>query len=237
MKIKNKIEYIIENNLLEEQKAFVNSNKKENVFLSGLGCGKSTALYVKLIKKIVDNFNFLSKDSYIVSVYKNNDDLINLITIPNIKELLELLNIKYELVKSEKIFIIKDFNTIINLRTLENINEDLFSFSNNLFIDYIDCLSIEEAELKYNKLLSLIVLNNLYQKERTVSLVSSIGSVGNKESNFLYNKFELNKDNKDLFLIKMKSYDNIHLHESFFNDIKKHYNKEQSSVYLDCEFI
>ena len=85
--------------------------------------------------------------------YQNNYDLINLITIPKIKELLKVLKIRYELVESEKIFIIKDFNAIINLRTLENINEDLFSFSNDLFIDYIDCLSIEEAELKYNKLL------------------------------------------------------------------------------------
>ena len=209
--------------VLKHQMAFINSNATHTGLVAGFGSGKSIAATLKTIekKKLYPGIN--------VAYYLPTYPLVKDIAFPNFEYWLSLMDIPYELNRSDKEFI-TPLGKII-LRTMDNPALIVGYEVGYSLIDEADILPLDKMRDVFVK----IIARN--RKVLPDGAVNSIDLVSTPEGfNFMYDFFmKSNSDNRKL--IKAKTQDNPYLPASYIDTLKEIYTEEQLQAYLEGEFV
>ncbi|UAB85697.1 terminase [Zunongwangia sp. SCSIO 43204] len=209
--------------VLKHQIAFIESNATHTGLVGGFGSGKSKAGTLKTIekKKQYPGIN--------VAYYLPTYGLIKDIAFPNFKEMLDLMEIPYELNETDK-----EFKTPLGkiiLRSMENPDKIVGYEVGYSLIDEADIL----PKGKMRNVMVKIAGRN--RKPLPDGLPNSIDMVSTPEGfKFLY-EFFVKESKPNRVLIKAKTKDNPYLPSSYIETLSDIYSAQELEAYLNGEFV
>ena len=210
--------------VLPHQKAFIDSTNPTTGLIAGFGAGKS---YAGTLKTIIKKMMYPSVK---VAYYLPNYPLIRDIAFEKFPEMCNDLGLHYQLNKSDKELIIKDFGTIIfrNMSEPEMIVGYEVGFS---LIDECDVMPKHKMDKAFKQILARNRAKLPDGKPNQVDLV------GTPEGyRFAYNLLVTNKPD-NYRLIKASTYDNKHLPDDYIDKLKDAYDEKLLQQYLLGEFV
>ena len=210
--------------VLDHQREFINSINPTTGLVAGYGSGKSFAGTLKtIIKK-------LQYPTVKVAYYLPNYPLIRDIAFEKFPEMCNDLGLHYQLNKSDKELIIKNFGTIIfrNMSEPEMIVGYEVAYS---LIDECDVMPKHKMEKAFKQILARNRSPLPDGKPNQVDLV------GTPEGyRFAYDLLVANKPD-NYRLIKASTYDNPHLPPDYIETLKDTYDEKLLQQYLLGEFV
>ena len=210
--------------VLPHQKDFIESINPTTGLVAGFGAGKS---YAGTLKTIIKKLQYPSVK---VAYYLPNYPLIRDIAFEKFPEMCNDLGLHYQLNKSDKELLIKDFGTIIfrNMSEPEMIVGYEVGYS---LIDECDVMPKHKMDKAFKQILARNRAKLPDGKPNQVDLV------GTPEGyRFAYNLLVANKPD-NYRLIKARTMDNPHLPPDYIDTLKATYDEKLLQQYLLGEFI
>ncbi len=211
-------------NVLEHQRDFIESLNPTTGLVAGFGAGKS---YAGTLKTIIKKLQYPTVK---VAYYLPNYPLIRDIAFEKFPEMCNDLGLHYQLNKSDKELIIKDFGTIIfrNMSEPEMIIGYEVGYS---LIDECDVMPKHKMDKAFKQILAR---NRAPLPDKSPNQVDLVGTP--EGYRFYYNLMVANKPD-NYRLIKAKTMDNPHLPEDYIETLKETYDEKLLQQYLLGEFI
>jgi len=211
-------------NVLEHQRDFIESLNPTTGLVAGFGAGKS---YAGTLKTIIKKLQYPTVK---VAYYLPNYPLIRDIAFEKFPEMCNDLGLHYQLNKSDKELIIKDFGTIIfrNMSEPEMIIGYEVGYS---LIDECDVMPKHKMDKAFKQILAR---NRATLPDKSPNQVDLVGTP--EGYRFYYNLMVANKPD-NYRLIKAKTMDNPHLPEDYIETLKETYDEKLLQQYLLGEFI
>ena len=210
--------------LTEPQDDFVFSDAQYPLFLGGFGAGKSEALFKRLIirKLAYPKLN----QGYFAPSY----DLISLIAFPRLSELLTEFGLKFKLNKSEKVFTIQGYGSII-CRSMDAPASIVGFEIADAVIDELDTMPQVKAEEAWNK-----VIARCRQKKPDGAMnTCSVGTTP-EGFRFCYDRWEKRASHKYV-LYRAPTSSNPYLPESYIEGLRESYPPQLLNAYLEGRFV
>jgi len=210
--------------VLDHQKDFIESLNPTTGLVAGFGAGKS---YAGTLKTIIKKLQYPTVK---VAYYLPNYPLIRDIAFEKFPEMCNDLGLHYQLNKSDKELIIKDFGTIIfrNMSEPEMIIGYEVGYS---LIDECDVMPKHKMDKAFKQILAR---NRATLPDKSPNQVDLVGTP--EGYRFYYNLMVANKPD-NYRLIKAKTMDNPHLPEDYIETLKETYDEKLLQQYLLGEFI
>lgn len=210
--------------LTEPQDDFVFSEAQYPLFCGGFGAGKSEALFKRVIiqKLTYPKLN----QGYFAPSY----DLISLIAFPRLSELLRECGLKFKLNKSEKVFTIDGYGSII-MRSMDNPDSIVGFEIADAVIDELDTMQKEKAENAWNKVIARCRQKKPDGKPNT----AAVGTTP-EGFRFCYERWE-KKGSEKYILYRAPTYSNPYLPESYIDGLRESYPPQLLAAYLDGKFV
>ena len=210
--------------VLPHQKDFIESINPTTGLVAGFGAGKS---YAGTLKTIIKKLQYPSVK---VAYYLPNYPLIRDIAFEKFPEMCNDLGLHYQLNKSDKELIIKDFGTIIfrNMSEPEMIVGYEVGYS---LIDECDVMPKHKMDKAFKQILAR---NRAPLPDKKPNQVDLVGTP--EGYRFYYNLMVANKPD-NYRLIKARTMDNPHLPEDYIDTLKDTYDEKLLQQYLLGEFI
>jgi len=210
--------------VLPHQKKFIESINPTTGLIAGFGAGKS---YAGTLKTIIKKLQYPTVK---VAYYLPNYPLIRDIAFEKFPEMCNDLGLHYQLNKSDKELMIKDFGTII----FRNMSEPEMIVGYEVGYSLIDECDIMPRH-KMDKAFKQILARNRAKLPDKVP--NQVDLVGTPEGyRFAYNLLIANKPD-NYRLIKASTYENKHLPPDYINTLKDTYDEKLLQQYLLGEFI
>lgn len=211
-------------NVLDHQRDFIESLNPTTGLVAGFGAGKS---YAGTLKTIIKKLQYPTVK---VAYYLPNYPLIRDIAFEKFPEMCNDLGLHYQLNKSDKELIIKDFGTIIfrNMSEPEMIIGYEVGYS---LIDECDVMPKHKMDKAFKQILAR---NRAPLPDKSPNQVDLVGTP--EGYRFYYNLMVANKPD-NYRLIKAKTMDNPHLPEDYIETLKETYDEKLLQQYLLGEFI
>lgn len=210
--------------VLDHQKDFINSINPTTGLVAGFGAGKS---YAGTLKTIIKKLQY---PTIKVAYYLPNYPLIRDIAFEKFPEMCNDLGLHYQLNKSDKELIIKDFGTII----FRNMSEPEMIVGYEVGYSLIDECDVMQ-KVKMDKAFKQILARN--RAKLPDGKPNQVDLVGTPEGyRFYYNLMVANKPD-NYRLIKASSYDNPHLPQEYIDTLKDTYDEKLLQQYLLGEFV
>jgi len=210
--------------VLDHQKDFINSVNPTTGLIAGFGAGKS---YAGTLKTIIKKLQYPNIN---VAYYLPNYPLIRDIAFEKFPEMCNDLGLHYQLNKTDKELIIKDFGKII----FRNMSEPEYIIGYEVgysLIDETDAM----PKIKMDKAFKQILARN--RSKLPDGKPNQVDLVGTPEGyRFAYNLLVANKPD-NYRLIKASTYDNPYLPPDYINTLKDTYDEKLLQQYLLGEFI
>jgi len=219
--------------LLKHQKKFVECNNEYPALIGGFGSGKTESAIFRALHfvfKYGPEFKKYGKE-YVYGMYEPTYDLIKLILYPRLEEILNNMNLKYSLNKSDKVLTIHGKGKII-FRSLENPERIIGYEHADCGIDELDTLKKDKAKEVFEKIIARNRLKKFNNERNTVSVTTTPEGF-----RFIYEKWGKATNPEKYYMIKAKTKDNIFLPSNYIDDLKEQYPKELIEAYLNGEFV
>ena len=172
----------------------------------------------------------LAFPGYNIGVYSVTFDLLKLVNITQICEVLDNLNLKYTLNKSDMIITVKNYGKII-FRSLDNPARIIGYEHAFALIDELDTLSKPKAEQAWN----MVIARN--RQKLPEGNRNKVGVFTTPEGyRFVYDRWEKNKQ-KGYLLLKARTVDNIYLPKEYVENLRATYPDNLIEAYLNGEFV
>ena len=210
--------------VLDHQREFINSNNPTTGLIAGFGSGKS---YAGTLKTIIKKMMYPKVN---VSYYLPNYPLIRDICFEAFPQMCNDIGLHYQLNKSDKELIIKNYGKII----FRNMSEP------EMIVGYeVGYSLIDEADIlpkhKMNKAFKQILARN--RSPLPDGKPNQVDLVGTPEGfRFAYDLLVANKPD-NYRLIKASTYDNPHLPPDYIETLKDTYDEKLLQQYLLGEFV
>ena len=210
--------------VLDHQRDFIESINPTTGLVAGFGAGKS---YAGTLKTIIKKLQYPSVK---VAYYLPNYPLIRDIAFEKFPEMCNDLGLHYQLNKSDKELIIKDFGTIIfrNMSEPEMIVGYEVGYS---LIDECDVMPKHKMDKAFKQILAR---NRAPLPDKKPNQVDLVGTP--EGYRFYYNLMVANKP-ENYRLIRARTMDNPHLPEDYIDTLKDTYDEKLLQQYLLGEFI
>jgi len=210
--------------VLPHQKDFINSVNPTTGLVAGFGAGKS---YAGTLKTIIKKLQYPTvKVAYYLPTYGHIRD----IAFEKFPEMCNDLGLHYQLNKSDKELLIKDFGTII----FRNMSEPEMIVGYEVGFSLIDECDIMQRH-KMDKAFKQILARN--RAKLPDGKPNQLDLVGTPEGyRFYYNLMVANKP-ENYRLIKARTMDNPHLPDDYIETLKATYDEKLLQQYLLGEFI
>ncbi len=215
---------IKEVSVLPHQREFVKSKAPSTGLVAGFGAGKS---YAGTLKTIIKKLQYPTvKVAYYLPTYPHIRD----IAFEKFPEMCEELGLYYQLNKSDKELIIKDFGSII----FRNMSEPEMIIGYEVGYSLIDECDIL-PKLKMSKAFKQILARN--RAKLPDGKPNQVDVVGTPEGyRWFYDRFVTNESDK-YKLIRARTMDNPHLPDNYIETLREDYDERLLEQYLLGEFV
>jgi PBSX family phage terminase large subunit len=210
--------------VLPHQKDFINSVNPTTGLVAGFGAGKS---YAGTLKTIIKKLQYPSVK---VAYYLPNYPLIRDIAFEKFPEMCNDLGLHYQLNKSYKELIIKDFGTII----FRNMSEPDMIVGYEVGYSLIDECDVMPKHKMDKAFKQILARNRAPLPDKKPNQVDLVGTPEGYK--FYYNLMVANKPD-NYRLIKARTVDNPHLPPDYIETLKDTYDEKLLKQYLLGEFI
>ena len=209
--------------VLPHQKLFIDSNQPSTGLVAGFGAGKSYAGTLKTIIKKMQYPNV--KVAYYLPTYGHIRD----IAFEKFPELLNELDLHYQLNKSDKELHIMGFGSII----FRNMSEPEYIIGYEVGYSLIDECDVLPKQ-KMSKAFKQILARN--RAKLPDNMPNQVDVVGTPEGyRWFYDRFVTNSTDK-YKLIRARTMDNPHLPEDYIKILKEDYDERLLEQYLKSWF-
>lgn len=215
--------------LLKHQAAFIKVFLFENLvwalaIVSGFGAGKSYTLASTAVVLL------MKYPGMSVGVYSATFDLLKLINITQISAILEQMNLKYTINKSDMIITVHGYGRVI-FRSLDNPARIIGYEHAFALIDELDTLPKKKAEHAWN----MVIARN--RQKLPDGMRNKVGVFTTPEGyRFVYHRWE-KEQKKGYKLIRARTVDNIHLPDEYVDNLRDTYSEALIEAYLNGEFV
>lgn len=206
--------------LFGHQEDFVNSTSRHTGLIAGYGAGKSFAGVLKTCQKLSE----VGECAYYLPTY----GLLRDIAFPKFTEILNLLNWKFELKRSDKD--IETSRGVVHLRSMDNPDSIIGYEVGYSLIDETDILPKDKMSDVFGR---IIARNRKVLK----SGINQTDVVGTPEGFKWAYDFFIKNDSPDKRLINAKTTTNTFLPKDYVKSLTDNYSHEQLKAYLEGEFI
>lgn len=222
--------------LTEHQQEFFLSNSPETALVTGFGGGKSFILIARMIatKLMYPTINL----GYISPTHSITRDVL----YPLVDEMLSPTSIRYKINKTSNNIEFTDRGTVL-CRSADDPGKIVGWTVGDMFIDEIDTLSADKAQLVWNKALGRMRAKFPETEEHPKGKRNQIFTTCTPEGfRFLWKHFkkepEQNKKaRKGRNLIQASTRDNPYLPDGFIETMEDNYPQELIDAYLDGQFV
>jgi len=215
--------------LLKHQAAFIKVFLFESLvwalaIVSGFGGGKSYTLASTAVVLL------MKYPGMSVGVYSATFDLLKLINITQISAILEMMNLKYTVNKSDMILTVHGYGRVI-FRSLDNPHRIIGYEHAFALIDELDTLPQQKAERAWN----MVIARN--RQKLPDGMRNKVGVFTTPEGyRFVYQRWE-KESKKGYKLIRARTTDNIHLPDEYVDNLRDTYSDELIEAYINGEFV
>ncbi len=226
--------------LTKAQEQFVLSEDQFVFMVAGLGSGKS---YSAALKSILHLIKY--PDSW-VFYFLPTFGLISDIAFPTFIEILDKMNIEYEIRKGDSEIYLKGCSGKIAFRSLTNPEKIIGITAHLIVVDEADVVRADQMHIAYNKILGRL-RQKIYKTRRQIkanktqtktelvppqlAIISSPEGFG-----FFYNIFEVNPP-KGALLLRSKTTENKFLPASYIQNMREIYPKNLFDAYVNGQFV
>lgn len=220
----------IEITTLPHQDDFIFSEEPHVAIIGGLGCGKTEAGTLRLLKLLLEDNEadlFYGLPTY---------DLLRLRAIPGMEDVLNKAGMKYTTNKSASEIRVDGYGKII-FRSYDN-PERIIAFEvAHGILDEIDVQNKEKASLIWRKVTERIRQKTSFMTTHSKVNTLAIATTPDQGlSGFVYDRWVKNKK-KGYELIKASTYDNPFLPDGYTDQILANYDPILADLYLRGEFV
>jgi len=210
--------------VLDHQREFINSTKPSTGLVAGFGAGKS---YAGTLKTIIKKLQYPTvKVAYYLPTYPHIRD----IAFEKFPEMCEELGLFYQLNKSDKELIIKDFGSII----FRNMSEPEYIIGYEVGYSLIDECDILPKQKMAKAFKQILARNRSPLPDKMPNQVDVVGTP--EGYRWFYDRFVTNESDK-YKLIRARTMDNPHLPENYIETLKEDYDERLLEQYLMGEFV
>jgi len=210
--------------VLDHQREFINSTKPSTGLVAGFGAGKS---YAGTLKTIIKKLQYPTvKVAYYLPTYPHIRD----IAFEKFPEMCEELGLFYQLNKSDKELIIKDFGSII----FRNMSEPEYIIGYEVGYSLIDECDILPKQKMAKAFKQILARNRSPLPDKMPNQVDVVGTP--EGYRWFYDRFVTNESDK-YKLIRARTMDNPHLPENYIETLKEDYDERLLEQYLLGEFV
>lgn len=235
----NEDKFLLNLNVLETQKEFIETTALNPAFVGGFGSGKTEAGFLRTLHYMIKNGPMFKKHGkqYVYGVYEPTVDLIKTILYPRFENKLAELGIKYDLNKTEARLSVPMFNTIIYFRSMDN-EERIIGYEHaDFWIDELDTLSKDKAEGVFNKIIGRNRLSKPNGEPNT-----GCATTTPEGKRFVFKKWVEktgidNNSHDDFIIIKGKTMENPFINKDYVRNLLSQYPAELAKAYLEGEFV
>ncbi len=235
----NEDKFLLNLNVLETQKEFIETTALNPAFVGGFGSGKTEAGFLRTLHYMIKNGPMFKKHGkqYVYGVYEPTVDLIKTILYPRFENKLAELGIKYDLNKTEARLSVPMFNTIIYFRSMDN-EERIIGYEHaDFWIDELDTLAKDKAEGVFNKIIGRNRLSKPNGEPNT-----GCATTTPEGKRFVFKKWVektgIDKNSHDDFIIiKGKTMENPFINKDYVRNLLSQYPAELAKAYLEGEFV